>query len=290
MDFAKDANKTIAQELNEKSNVAYFKALCESVSKKYETLFASNMQTYITRIGIMVSNVSVNYEIRYNTYLGAIDFLCNDVLKNKTLYNMLRAIGINDEGNNGKHSIKNINADIDECVRQYNRLIKGLVDIGLSAFSRCYLKLNMVSYRDKKVFEDKYDEKLEALSGTKFKVKLSKDIKLDPYFKTINTQLIVSWPEANKNRTFNIEVYNKGRLLVNESDIILSQGEQYKSFMIKVKESELDRRKLELNVIISLFENIKSTYETGALFWKKTHSYMKHLEKGTKKITVSIII
>ena len=289
MNFVKNANQIISKELHEKSTAAYYKSLVDAVNNKYQTKFVSDMQIYVTRIGIIVSSVVEGRHITYNTYLGSIDYLCNAVLKNKNLYSILRAIEINTEGNLGKHSIKNISADIEECVRQYNRLIKGLIDVGLTEFSISYLKLNAKEYRDKEIFIEKYEEKFGTLAGTKFKVELSKHTSLDPYDKTITTQLIVSWPNSHSNRKFNIELLVKDRIVGRKDNIILANsGKQ--NFTICVKESDLERRKLTVKVKLSLVEDREGTYETGFLFWKKQHKYTNQVKMGTTEVILSIII
>ena len=289
MNFVKNANQIISKELHKKSTAAYYKSLVDAVNNKYQTRFVSDMQIYVTRIGIIVSSVVEGRHITYNTYLGSIDYLCNVVLKNKNLYSILRAIEINTEGNLGKHSIKNISADIEECVRQYNRLIKGLIDVGLTEFSISYLKLNAKEYRDKEIFIEKYEEKFGTLAGTKFKVELSKNTKLDPYDKTITTQLIISWPNSHSKRKFNIDLFVKNRTVGKKDNIVLANpGKQ--NFTIRVKERDLDRRKLTVKAKLSLVEDRESTYETGFLFWKKQHTYTSEVNVATTEVIVSIIL
>ena len=82
--------------------------------------------------------------------------------------------------------------------------------------------------------------------------------------------------------------FNKEKMIASESNIDLMQSHS-KTFTICVKETELERRKLELDVKISLVENVTKSYETGVLFWKKKHYVTNDVSKGAKKVTVSII-
>lgn len=50
-----NANQVIANELHEKSTAAYFKSLITDVNNRYETRFATDMQIYVTRLGIIAS-------------------------------------------------------------------------------------------------------------------------------------------------------------------------------------------------------------------------------------------
>ena len=287
--FDKNANQIISDELHQKSNYAFFKSLIDDINNRYETRFAPDMQIYVTRLGIIISGVSSKH-IKNNTYLGSIEYLCIDLLKNRNLYNMLRAVGINDEGNTAKHRKSDVNLDIEECVRQYNRLIQALIDLGLTAVSICRLKLQAVDYRDQKVFEEKYEEKYGSLAGTKFAVKLSKNVKLDPYEKTITTNLTVSWPNSNSKRYFNIEVLNNNKVIGKKDNVSLANGSGFQNFTVCVKENQLDRKKLTVQVRLSLVEEKEKYYTTGILFWKKTHSYTTQNDVDSTEVTVSIII
>ena len=62
------------------------------------------MQLYVTRIGIILSDCYSDIHIETQTYLGSIDFICNRVLKNKAMYNIMRDIGINEAANAIKFS------------------------------------------------------------------------------------------------------------------------------------------------------------------------------------------
>lgn len=285
-----NANQVIANELHEKSTAAYFKSLITDVNNRYETRFATDMQIYVTRLGIIASKAVTGRHITANTYLGSIDFLCNTLLKNSNLYNMLRAIEVNSEGNSGKHSAKNIKTDIEECVRQYNRLIRALVDIGLDAFSICYVKLHVVDYRDRKVFKERYEEKFGILEGTKFKVTLSRNVQLDPYTKTVAAKLNISWVDCMEDQAFVVEVFSNDQLIEKKENIDLTDPRKSVDIIARVNEDQLDRRKLTLKVRLTLMKGEKQWYSTGILFWKEYHSYKTPKKAGSTEIVVSIIV
>ena len=51
-------------------------------------------------------------------------------------------------------------------------------------------------------------------------------------------------------------------------------------FKLIFNESDLDRRILKIKVKVELLKLTDHYYETGALFWKKTHKYSKYESIG----------
>lgn len=292
MRFVKDANRLVESDLKVKTTTALWSGLITAVNNKYETQFTQDMQSFITRVAIIVSDVSLEAKIGAHTYLGAIDYLCLKVLKNKTLYNMLRACAVNDEGNTIKHNKYNIDIDIPECINQFNKLIKGLVGTGLSVFNNYYLRAEAVRYRDKPVFVEKFDLKYGMVAGIRHSVQLDKNsIKMDQYTKTVSADVVVEWKD-NPDRYCSFEVLiNNGKGDDEEESELVKIGESMKISMlnydsmtlnISVPSDRLNRRKLQVYVNVKIFEK----YQTGHLLWKKDAYH----ELGNNCSVVSVIV
>lgn len=290
--LAPNSNEVIGKKLREKSMVDLYKTILYAVNSRNETSFMSTIQSYITRIAIIISNQSMTNKIENNNYQQAIEYL-GDILQNNSLKKMLQAVEVNEQGNKVKHTIKNVEADIKECLHQYNRMIYDIINkFGLQAFKICYIKYNYNPDGKKdapELFEEKNDEKFEAIKSVKFSAAFSEEFTLDVYKKTLNTALVISWPERYQDYLLNVTVRNSmGYTLGKKENIAL---DEISSCMVSVSAPKegLAGRKLNVTVKVECFKKKRSTYSTGALFWKKEHEYEDIRRVGEKEFTLSRI-
>lgn len=290
--LAPNANAVIEKELHEKSTCEMYQSVLFGVNKRNETAFMSDIQVYITRIAIIISDQSLTTKLENNNYQPAIEYL-GDILQNNSLKNMLKAIEVNEEGNKVKHTIKNVEADIKECLHQYNRMIKDLINkFDLPALKICFIKYNYNSDGKREtteLFEEKNDEKFEAIKSVKFSAAFSEEFTLDVYNKTLNTALVIAWPEQYRDYLLNVTVRNSmGYTLGKKDNIAL---DEIGSCMIPVSAPKegLVGRKLNVTVKVKCLKKKRSTYSTGALFWKKECEREEIDSVGEKEFTLSRI-
>ncbi len=288
--LALNSNEVIEKELREKSTVELYKIILYAVNSKNETAFMSNMQSYITRIAIIISDLSLTNKIEGNKYWQAIEYL-GDILQNNSLKKLLQAIEVNEQGNIVKHTKKNVEADIKECLHQYNRMINDLINkLGLQALKICFIQYNYNPDGKREateLFEEKNDEKFAAIKSVKFSVALSEEFTLDCYNKTLNTSLIVCCPEKYQDYLLNVEVRNTmGYMLGKKGNISLDEIGNCKVSVSAPKDG-LDGRKLNITVKVKCFKKKRLTYSTGALFWKKEHEREENERVGETELTLS---
>ena len=121
------ANDTIKKHIEATEFKEMHSAIKEDAIRGHKTTFVTNMQNIITKVGLIISEVSLTDRMQEGTFIGSINYLCNVVLKQQSLYNHLRASDINVNANRGKHTLESYtDVDIDECLHQYNRLIDAL--------------------------------------------------------------------------------------------------------------------------------------------------------------------
>ncbi len=121
------ANDTIKRHVEAIEFKEMYSAIKEDAIRGKKTTFVTNLQNLITKVGLIISEVSLTDRIQEGTFLGSINYLCNVVLNQQSLYNHLRASDINVNANRGKHTLESYtDVDIDECLHQYNRLIDAL--------------------------------------------------------------------------------------------------------------------------------------------------------------------
>ncbi len=121
------ANQKVYQMVFEKSVSAFYLSVCERYSKGYTQLFITDLQNLITKVGIIMSEVSTSKK-RISYCSSALDYLCNDVLNSNNLYKRFDEIGINAKGNIGKHSLKSNTIDLDKTVIVFNSMIDNIAN------------------------------------------------------------------------------------------------------------------------------------------------------------------
>ena len=122
-----NADAKIKELVFENSVRSFYYCACEHYAKGYVNPFIDDMQKLVTKLGIMVSRVSNGPSINY--CYTAIHYLCGTVLDNPDLAKTFNDIGLNEKGNQGKHTIaKNVNIDMLRCVTTYNNLVNRIAD------------------------------------------------------------------------------------------------------------------------------------------------------------------
>ena len=284
-----NSNEIAKSKLKMNNVVAAYKSVITAINNNYVHQFASSMQIYLTKLGLVLNDCVEDVHIKAHTFLGSLDYICLKIIGNKQLYNVMRAIDINDNGNNMKHEIKDLKIDIDFTLKQYNELISQLVKkTGLDAFKVCYINRTK-NVRDIPITEDQRHHKYFTINNFKMELKISPNYTIDKYEKVLLSKLTLYWPEGRSGFTADVVIINaKNNAHVGEIEQLdLSQGNSKHEFRLRCKEADLDRRVLELEVTITLRKKQQRTYTTGALFWKSYHSYdnFEEIEKRTEKIS-----
>ncbi len=137
--FSENADVILQKKLFSKSTCAAYKSLIESVNYSYQTRFASDFQTYVTRLGLIINKIVENKNFYgKNHYPELIKYICKDILDNDYLCKKL--IKINQHANNVKHSTKDITVDIKDYLIYYNSMIDKLIKIsGCKSFEKCHI-------------------------------------------------------------------------------------------------------------------------------------------------------
>ena len=123
------ADAKIKQLVFEDSVRSYYLSVCERYAKGYVNAFITDMQILITKLGIMVSSVADGPRKHISYCAQSINYLCGTVLDNTNLIQTFNDIGLNNKGNDGKHTIaRNVNIDMLRCVTTYNNLVTRIAD------------------------------------------------------------------------------------------------------------------------------------------------------------------
>ena len=169
MKLIPNSDKILNNYLNKDNFIATKKTLETNLKYNYKNKFFQELQIYITKLGIAISNCSQDCHISRNTYLGAIEFLCKKVVGKTQLYSVMKAININSAGNIMKHEINDINGDINYTLKQYNQLISELIfATKLQSLKQCYLS-KKDNIRDVAFIEEQKHHKYFAINEQKEK-------------------------------------------------------------------------------------------------------------------------
>ena len=122
--FGNELKTIFDTELRQKSTMACYESLKEDVINSYETSFATSLQNYITRLGLIFSKeASLKFNGK-NHYVEVLAYLCITILDDFDLY--IQLVQINQFANQAKHSTKNINLNINKYLAIYNYMIEKL--------------------------------------------------------------------------------------------------------------------------------------------------------------------
>lgn len=289
-----NANNIAMNRLKMDNVVSAYKSTCTAVNNNYKHPFAQNLQIYLTKIGLILSDCCQDISIEGHTFLSSIRFICLKVVKNPQLYKVMRALDINDNGNFVKHELKDINVDIKFTLIQYNELISQIIrTTGLDAFKVCYINFNhqkkSLNLRDVPLVEEQRHHKYFVVNGFQFQLKICPDYTVDQYTKKLTSKITIYWPNARKDAAVDVVIKNKKTkaIVASATKIDLSKDNSKKAFPLHCSEKDLDRRVLELEATITLYKKEEHYYTTGILFWKESHSYdyYNKIEERTEVIS-----
>ena len=264
MNFISNANDKAKQLLAEKATTQIYDAVVDSVKKNTEVVFATNFQNYVTRLGIILSNCITDLKMETNTYLGSIDYICERVLGSSQMRKLMRAIEVNELGNYGKHSLHNIHISIDECLHQYNNMIKAIIQTtGLDAFNVCYISNGETMPENRGAApvqpqpqpqpQPEPEKKKKAIhllkrepshsygciAGVKYEFVFLEDYDVDPYYRKVKANIDLVLPGANQGKVLSVAFKSKrGKELDRLERIALRTPDTY-HFEVTIGENEL---------------------------------------------------
>ena len=285
-----NANDIARKALKQDNTYAVYKSLTDMINHNYKHMFSTSFQMYVTKIGLALSNCSADIKMQNHTYLGSLDFICKKVIKNPPLYNVMRAIGMNDAGNTMKHDNRDLtHIDIEFVLKQYNEMISQLVKTtNLDAFKMCYLNKGK-NQRDVPLIKEEKHHKYFTINNFQLQLKICPTYTVDNYQKILKSKLTLYWPKGRDNCYADVTVKNKktGKVMGTVEKLNLSKDDSKHVFPLHCKENDLDRRVVTLAVTITLYRQTKEYYTTGALFWKSYHSYdsFSKIEEKTEVIS-----
>ena len=144
LQFVEKANLIIQNSLHEKSTTAFYESLKEAVENSYETTFTTNIQNFVTRLGLIINDV-VNIKFHGEKhYIEILDYLCHQIIDDDYIYQKLSML--NKQANAAKHTKRNIYVDINSNLTIFNSMIDKLIEVsGCNAFEICHVyKLNNI--------------------------------------------------------------------------------------------------------------------------------------------------
>jgi hypothetical protein len=259
-----DANQKIQKLLEANEFIALHKAALEQIENKYTTIFTTTLQSIITKIGLMVSEVVISPKMTTSTYLGSIDYLGIKILKNPSRVNHLRITEINGNANLVKHTLNKIkNVNIEDSVEQYNRLINEIVKtLGLTSF----VKAKLVP-KSNTIFEEKKSIKYELIGPHRVEVLLAPFYELDAYEKVAKVLLTLKWTEQSFDHlSLSVKSIVSNRIIYFQKNIYMHSSQSLKVHL-PLKNEDLVNNRVRLRIFITASTN----YETGFIF-KKTNT------------------
>lgn len=157
-----NANAMVKKLCYEDSVIAFYYSVCENYANGYIQPFVTNMQTLITKVGMIVSTVSTK-KVYISYCYRSITYLCNTVLNKPELAKKFDQLGINAKGNKGKHSLENNKIDLDKAVQVFNELIDSITN----KYNLPALKALLLSKRTKeKPNQDKRQQSYQSYYGS----------------------------------------------------------------------------------------------------------------------------
>lgn len=154
MKLISNADNILLTKLQNNSVQADFEALKDNVNNGYVTQYVKNMQSYICKIALIISELCEDIKVKskYSDsdgtyYPNALDFLCDEVIQNPKIKEALTSI--NEQANAAKHTTKTINKKwIESTLPAYNELIDELIDhTKLENFKIC--RIRNISHKSK---------------------------------------------------------------------------------------------------------------------------------------------
>lgn len=136
-----NANAQAGELLFRNSVVAFYKAVCNDFTNNFENTFITNVQMFVTKIGIVISQVANGPNI--SQCIQSINYICNNVLENADLIKTFMSLGLNSKGNRGKHSIQENHIEMSKCVAFLNTVIISVSEkCGLPVLKKFIIRKN----------------------------------------------------------------------------------------------------------------------------------------------------
>ena len=142
--FDDDANEKINNALHDEGNTAWYESLKEDAMNSYKTTFTTSLQNFITRLGLIISEVANRKFYGKSHYIEVLDYICHQIIEDDYLYERLAKV--NGQANASKHTMKNINIDINKTLTDFNSMIDKLISVSrCDAFNICHVYNQKIS-------------------------------------------------------------------------------------------------------------------------------------------------
>ena len=185
------------------------KALEANIKNNYIQKFFQELQIYVTKIGIALSECVEDVCLYNKTYYRTIEFICLKLLKNKQMFDVMEAIGINDKGNAMKHSNNDVKGSIDYTLSQYNQFISQIYKATKLQNIKLFFINRKKNDRDIELIKEEKHHKYFMINDVKFQFKINPNYTLDPYTKTAQSKITLFWPEGKKDFYVDLFVVNE---------------------------------------------------------------------------------
>ena len=288
--FIDNANQVVQREISKSEFVAVYKSTCENAERGFITVFSTTMQSLVTKLGLLISEVVIGPKILNYTYIGSINYLGLKILKNPVLLKHLQVTDINENANKVKHTLSsNSPIDIQDSIHQYNRLIQELIN-------KCNLpSLSSIKIENKKssIFEEKKSVKYEALADHRLEILLAPFYEYDAFEKLAKVPFTVKWQKPS-NDIISVELKSQISNRIITSKVMAMVGNSMR-LVLNLKKEDVVNDRVKLIATIKIIRVIKVSktrtryYETGFIF-KKTVSYEEPYTEDEEQVISEKII
>jgi hypothetical protein len=288
--FIDNANQVVQREISKSEFVAVYKSTCENAERGFITVFSTTMQSLVTKLGLLISEVVIGPKILNHTYIGSINYLGLKILKNPVLLKHLQVTDINENANKVKHTLSsNSPIDIQDSIHQYNRLIQELIN-------KCNLpSLSSIKIENKKssIFEEKKSVKYEALADHRLEILLAPFYEYDAFEKLAKVPFTVKWQKPS-NDIISVELKSQISNRIITSKVMAMVGNSMR-LVLNLKKEDVVNDRVKLIATIKIIRVIKVSktrtryYETGFIF-KKTVSYEEPYTEDEEQVISEKII
>lgn len=283
-----NSNDIIKKEMNAQEFKEQLKYSAYTYSTNEQNIFSNTFQNVVTKIGLIISEISENKKMRGNGfYFNAINYICNVALKNRTLFKIFKNIEINEKSNENKHSLsRTANLDLETIIMNYNKMLE-LLDEAYNI--PAILSAKIIIDKNNQLIE-KGNEKYLSIQGNKILFYLPKKYEYDPYSKTLSIKLVVDVISSTNDYIF-ITVKNMNKVISEFNFKISYEQKIYEKTLILNKQDLVFKNntvelKLDLDVKVKRKQNVNKQYNKKGLIFTKTHFYQTNeiVQLENKKI------
>jgi hypothetical protein len=166
-----NAKKIVSNEIKKEVYQDVYKSCIDCGKAGNISVFSTCVQSLVTKIGLIVSSVVVEYKMDENNayFFEAVNYLCKTILDDEPLCAALKATYVNENANIVKHTLdENKKIEIAEIVHQFNRLLDKLIHgLGLTTFDATKLPLKVKSIMPSIVVENNNTTKEKSKTPSK---------------------------------------------------------------------------------------------------------------------------